>query len=325
MGERHGVRETFLDGLFAAELPDAPSSALRRPDYAELIAQGGFAEMVLGPTTRRFRASWCNSYLRTVTALGNVEQAAEIRRPELVGQLLDQVAARAVGEIIVTDIGRELQASAGLVESYLEILEILEILETLYLVRLLNGWTTSRTNRAKRRRVAHLVDTALAAYLVDQTSDDLTRTDSRWFGPLLESFVVGELAKDARHLADVRDRVGERFTLGVVLHTGGQTVVLGDRLVATPIATSSPPRSRRCGPDSAQATEHVVDVIGPRSCRAQPHPGDNDQASGSGGCHHAGRSASRTSTTHFTHHGPRRPGTTSRTGAPCPARNGSPL
>jgi uncharacterized protein len=42
---------------------------------------------------------------------------------------------------------------------------------------------------------------------------------------------------DARHLAYLRDRLGERFTLGVVLHTGRQHVVLGDRLVAVPIAT----------------------------------------------------------------------------------------
>jgi uncharacterized protein len=191
MGERLGVHESFLDGLLAGQLPSAPDTSLRRSDYAELIAQGGFPEMVLGPTTRRFRATWCESYLRTVTALANVEQAAEIRRPALVGQILDQVAARTAAEIIVTDLSRELQASAGLVESYLG------VLETLYLVRLLHGWTTSRTNRAKRRRRAHLVDTALAAHLVDQTGDDLARTNSPWFGPLLESFVVGELAKQA--------------------------------------------------------------------------------------------------------------------------------
>ncbi|HUF97427.1 MAG TPA: DUF4143 domain-containing protein, partial [Ilumatobacter sp.] len=173
-------------------------------------------------------------------------------------------------------LSRELHASGGLVESYLD------VLETLYLVRLLPGWTTSRTNRAKRRRVAHVLDTALAAHLVDQMGDDLAQTDSPWFGPLLESFVVAELAKqitwadrpakiaqyrdrdqrevdiivergrqiagievkatstprprDARHLAYLRDRLGERFTLGVVLHTGHQRVVLGDRLIAAPVS-----------------------------------------------------------------------------------------
>ncbi|MGD9997095.1 MAG: ATP-binding protein [Ilumatobacteraceae bacterium] len=277
MGERLGVQETFLDALFAGHVVGPTDAPLHRSDYAELIAQGGFPEMVLGPTTRRFRTTWCDSYLRTVTALANVEQAAEVRRPALVAQLLDQVAARTAGEVVATDLSRELQASAGLVESYLA------VLETLYLVRVLHGWTTSRTTRAKRRRRAHLVDTALAAHLVDQTGDDLARPDSPWFGPLLESFVVAEIAKqatwadrsvtlahyrdrdqrevdlivergphvagievkatatprpsDARHLAYLRDRLGDRFALGVVLHTGRQVVVLGDRLVAAPIAT----------------------------------------------------------------------------------------
>jgi predicted AAA+ superfamily ATPase len=42
---------------------------------------------------------------------------------------------------------------------------------------------------------------------------------------------------DARHLAFLRDRLGDRFTLGVVLHTGSQHIVLGDRLVAAPVST----------------------------------------------------------------------------------------
>ena len=191
MGERFGAHETFLDGLFTNQLPNAHHVPLRRADYAELIAQGGFPEMVLGPTTRRFRATWCESYLRTTTAPANAEQAAEIRRPELIRQLLDQVAARSANEIVITDLNRELQASAGLIESYLN------VLQTLYLVRLLPGWTTSKTNRAKRRRVSHIVDTALAAHLVDQNGNDLAQPDNVSFGPLLQPFVAGELAKQA--------------------------------------------------------------------------------------------------------------------------------
>ncbi|HEX9766872.1 MAG TPA: DUF4143 domain-containing protein [Nitriliruptorales bacterium] len=43
-------------------------------------------------------------------------------------------------------------------------------------------------------------------------------------------------AADARHLAWLRDEVGERFRAGVVLHTGPGTFELGDRLWALPIA-----------------------------------------------------------------------------------------
>ncbi|MBI5363933.1 MAG: ATP-binding protein [Planctomycetes bacterium] len=41
----------------------------------------------------------------------------------------------------------------------------------------------------------------------------------------------------ARHLAWLRDHLGERFVAGVVLHTGPKTFELGDRIVAAPIST----------------------------------------------------------------------------------------
>ena len=42
---------------------------------------------------------------------------------------------------------------------------------------------------------------------------------------------------DARHLAWLRDRLADRFTAGVVLHTGPRSYRLGDRITAVPIST----------------------------------------------------------------------------------------
>jgi hypothetical protein len=42
---------------------------------------------------------------------------------------------------------------------------------------------------------------------------------------------------DARHLAWLRDELGERFAAGVVLHTGPRLYGLGERIVAAPICT----------------------------------------------------------------------------------------
>jgi len=41
----------------------------------------------------------------------------------------------------------------------------------------------------------------------------------------------------ARHLVWLRDRLGERFTAGVVLHTGQRVYRLSDRILAAPIST----------------------------------------------------------------------------------------
>ena len=43
-------------------------------------------------------------------------------------------------------------------------------------------------------------------------------------------------ASDRRSLVQLRDALGERFRLGVILHTGPETVPLGDRLWALPVS-----------------------------------------------------------------------------------------
>lgn len=43
-------------------------------------------------------------------------------------------------------------------------------------------------------------------------------------------------ARDARHLALLRDGLGERFTAGIVIHTGTHSLPLGERLWAVPVA-----------------------------------------------------------------------------------------
>lgn len=43
-------------------------------------------------------------------------------------------------------------------------------------------------------------------------------------------------ARDWRALAKLRDRVGARFRAGVVIHSGRQTLPLGDRLWAIPLS-----------------------------------------------------------------------------------------
>jgi uncharacterized protein len=40
----------------------------------------------------------------------------------------------------------------------------------------------------------------------------------------------------ARHLAALRDRIGVKFAIGLVLHTGQTIEALGDRILAVPIS-----------------------------------------------------------------------------------------
>ncbi len=49
--------------------------------------------------------------------------------------------------------------------------------------------------------------------------------------------------RDIRHLAAVRDRLGDRFVAGLVLHTGARAFSLGDRLAAVPVSALWAPPS----------------------------------------------------------------------------------
>lgn len=47
---------------------------------------------------------------------------------------------------------------------------------------------------------------------------------------------------DAKHLAWLRDQLGDRFVAGAVLHTGPARFTLGARIFAVPIAAIWGPR-----------------------------------------------------------------------------------
>ncbi len=51
-------------------------------------------------------------------------------------------------------------------------------------------------------------------------------------------------SSDARHLAWLRDQLGDQFVAGIVFHTGPRPFALGDRLHALPIASDLGPRTR---------------------------------------------------------------------------------
>jgi len=277
VGEIKQTKETFLETIFTSQnLTELQCEKLTRLDYANLISIGGFPELTLGPDTQRFRTSWLSSYIQTVTAKNNVEQVADLRQLDLIRSLLDQVAARSAGELVIADYAKELQTDESTIKTYLS------VLETIYLIRQLPAWTTSSTNRSKRRKVSHILDTAIACFLLNQTSENLTETGNPWIGPFLESFVTAEIAKQiswtsdptsmrqfrdrygnevdiilekgqsivgievkatatpltkhTKHLKYIRDKTGNRFKNGILLHTGTQTLQLEDRITALPIS-----------------------------------------------------------------------------------------
>lgn len=85
---------------------------------------------------------------------------------------------------------------------------------------------------SKRPRLHHL-RTAQGRHEIDLIAE---LSEGRLIG--IEVKAGGAATRDdARHLAWLREEIGERFVAGVVLHTGPRVYELGERIVAAPICT----------------------------------------------------------------------------------------
>ncbi len=81
--------------------------------------------------------------------------------------------------------------------------DYLELLESVFLVRQLPAWGRTLGARTTGTPKVHLVDSGLAARLLRLTPEHLARRDATAlseFGHLMETFVVGELIKQASWL-----------------------------------------------------------------------------------------------------------------------------
>ena len=276
-GELEGVREAFVDRLFGdtAGVRAIESAPLRRPELLERVVRGGFPEVHrLGSAS--LRAVWFENYRRQLIER-DLTQLRRIRQGMDLPRLLRALAARTAQELNFASISRDLGFSKDAARDYLA------LLETIYVHRLLPAWSTNLNARVKRHAKVHLVDSGLAADLLGQSVEALSLPTSAVAGPLLETFVVGELTRqrtwadvraelfhfrdhdrreidvileaadgriaavevkaardvdegDFRWLRYLRDRSGDSFTNGVLLHIGERPLSFGDRLTALPIS-----------------------------------------------------------------------------------------
>ena len=189
-GEIDGRDERFIDRVFADEwtaaLPGGRSLGDElRDGYIERALRGGFPEALRRTAGRR--AKFFDAYVgdlidRDVTQLAEIERRSELRR------LLRLLAGSMAQPFNVERIASEVGLPATTTERYIS------LLEEVFLIKRVDGWASSATGRAVRLRKVIFVDTGLAANLCGLTEARLRRTDSL-VGPLIENFVIGELAR----------------------------------------------------------------------------------------------------------------------------------
>lgn len=274
-GELAGARDRFADRLLTGDTFAGHHGELTRADYLDRACAGGYPEALARPAGRR-RAAWFDNYLRRIVQR-DAPDISGLRRLADLPLLLRLLAARNACELNMAGIAGDSGIPVRTLEPYLD------LLETLFLIHRLPVWSTNLSKRVVSRPKVALLDTGLAARLLNvAAAGAAVRANAEVAGQLLEGFVASEIrrqltwsdqgarlfhyrdrdgaevdliletddgrvagieikatsmvgARDIRWLAQLRDRLGPRFTAGVVLHAGATSAPFGPRIAAVPI------------------------------------------------------------------------------------------
>ncbi|MDQ2795924.1 MAG: ATP-binding protein [Actinomycetota bacterium] len=196
-GEISGVREDLVEAMF--ESPESavikyPSSSTGRVEYAERISAGGFPLALRRPSAQRGR--WFDDYVR-LSIERDVVALTRVRRRQQLRELLERLAGRTAQVLNLSQAATGLGIDRHTAENYAR------LLEDLFLIRRLPAWGKTLRSRSIASPKVHVVDSGVGARLLRVTPSRLTTfepTALSEFGHLLETFVVGELTKQASWL-----------------------------------------------------------------------------------------------------------------------------
>jgi predicted AAA+ superfamily ATPase len=272
--EIEGVTGGIIELLLDDSSQPGPAPASPREDLIERIVRGGFPEAQVRNAERR--EEWLAAYL-SATVQRDLRDLANIERLAQVPAVLASLAARVRAPLNKTEVSSSVGIPRTSLDRYLTLLEHVFLIHRLpawhtnrikqitkspkvllcdsaLLVQLLRA-DPGRLTRddtllgsilecfAGMELVKQLSATSTRASLMHLRTATGTEIDFVLEGPdgRLTGIEVKASAtvrgEDFRHLARVRDRLGERFVRGVVLYTGGERLPFGERLEAWPIAT----------------------------------------------------------------------------------------
>lgn len=187
-GELAGHPEQFLDRVLGGDLFAGHRSPLSRQDYLLRACAGGYPEALARPAGRR-RSSWFDNYLTRIVER-DAHDISGLQRLQALPRLLRLLAARNSAELVLSEIAVTINIPVRTLPPYLD------LLETLFLIQLLPAWSTNLSKRVVRRPKASLLDTGLAARLINISAagaGPASNPDAA--GGLLEGFVTGELRR----------------------------------------------------------------------------------------------------------------------------------
>jgi predicted AAA+ superfamily ATPase len=224
-GELDGVHEDFFDLALVdpAALVAARRPCAERDEYERRACRGGMPLAVRA--TDRQRASFYRSYLGASLAR-DVLDLSRVRQINVLPRLMERLTAQTGQVLNVVKAATAAGIEPRSADNYTR------LLEALFLIRRLPAWGRTLRSRTVHSPKLHVVDSGLAAYLLGITPEKLARRNPSAlaeFGHLFETFVVGELVKQASWRDDIRElghwRTHDGHEVDLVAETLDGTVV----------------------------------------------------------------------------------------------------
>jgi predicted AAA+ superfamily ATPase len=271
-GELGGIREEFVDALFAHKLPSRVPDSESQANILGRILIGGYPEAVRRSSIAR-RKAWFDSYITTllhrdVRDLANIEGMMNLPR------LLSLLAIRVPTFLNFAELSR----TAAIAQSTLK--RYMSLLEAIFLIQNIPAWSKNPGKRLVKAPKLVISDTALKAHLTGSSIERMTADGS--VGGYLENFVIMELrkqiswsrirprmfhfrtqsgqevdvvledlsgrlvgievktaaavgAEDFKGLRALAESAGKNFHRGIVVYTGTGIVPFGQNLHAVPV------------------------------------------------------------------------------------------
>lgn len=217
--ELHGATSNWLDQVFAGHFPQ-PSTLLVGDALVDAVWGGGYPE-ALSRTTPRRRTAWARQYLEALIQR-DVHDVAGIERLDQLPRFLRALAQLAGQMCNYSQLGGQVGLDHKTAARYVG------VFEQMYLLRRVEVWASNRLNRMVKTPKVQFIDSGLLSSLVDFTPA-LAQQDRQRFGRLLETFVYGELLKQAAtaegdyQLLYYRDH--DQFEVDLIVeNAGGQLV-----------------------------------------------------------------------------------------------------
>lgn len=272
-GELLGTPEAFIPMLFRGRWPQITGAEVGRAAYAGRIATGGYPAATGRSAARRerFFASYLDTIIdRDLRTIARVHDSANVR------SLLSALAATSASLLKVEGLARDLGLAPNTVRAHLALLETLFLSQRApaWSSNLLSRVVkTPKAYVADTGLLCHLIGAderrlardgevagpVFETFVATEVARQITWQDNaprqyhyrdregREVDIILErrdgtvaaievKSAASASPSDFRGLRHLRDRLGDRFTAGVLLYTGPNTVPFGDRLAAVPFS-----------------------------------------------------------------------------------------